>query len=260
MMKTKLSVLLLSLVVCLCAFTTSAQGEEQEEASLFFTIVHRIKPHMIVQYEESGKIIMKQFEKQNFPFTFFTWEDGSFSYYYFYPMKSFADIDKLWIAWGDFVENWGAEGAKTLDLINASMESYEDFMLRHLIELTFIPENPRLKDDEEVYAAWDMHYLLPGKETEYLQLMKKFLALFKKINLKDRIYIHAGEMGMDKPVYIAAGGAKDPTDYWSQNKKMWEAMGQESTPLMLEFFKLIRKREFKQFWYRPDFSHIPSEK
>jgi hypothetical protein len=259
-MKTKLSVLLLSLVVCLCAFTTLSLGEEQEIATLVFTMVHTVKPSMVVQYEETAKEIMEQFKKQNYPYTLYGWEEGNFKYYYFHPVKNYADVENLWKAWGNLVEKWGNEGSQIVDRLNSSIESFEDYLLRSLPELSYIPEDPRLKDEEEVFAIWDIAYIHPEKQTEYLQLMEKGLALFKKIKFKDRIYFFTGEMGMEKPVYIGCGFGKDPEDYWSQNKKMWEAMGEDSTAILLEFIKVLRKREFKQFWYRQDLSYVAEGK
>ena len=55
-MNTKLSLLLLSLVVCLCAFTALSQGEE-EEAQLWLVREIAVKPPLAEQAYE----IMKEY-------------------------------------------------------------------------------------------------------------------------------------------------------------------------------------------------------
>ena len=129
----------------------------------------------------------------------------------------------------------------------------------HLPKYSYFPENPRLKEEEKNYGIWDMMYIKPDKQNEFYDTVKELMALAKSKNITEALYAYSGSWGMKTPVFIGVGMGKDAADFWDANRKMWEALGEEAGPLYRKMMSLIKKRDFRQFWYRPNLSFIPEE-
>ncbi|GAF88438.1 unnamed protein product, partial [marine sediment metagenome] len=73
-------------------------------------------------------------------------------------------------------------------------------------------------------------------------------------------YCYQGIIGPETPVHYMVANAKNPIDFYTQNAKMWKSLGEEGDSFHQKFMNLLRKREHKQGWFRPDLSYIPKEK
>jgi hypothetical protein len=62
------------------------------------------------------------------------------------------------------------------------------------------------------------------------------------------------------PVYYWVTTAKNAVDFYTQNEKMWEALGEGADSFYEQFMNLVRKRDMKTGWYRPGLSYMPEEK
>lgn len=260
-MKGKFSVfLMVGLLVCLFSLTILAQAEEQK-TQLWFVREFVVKPPMAGQYEEAIKEGVARCTEHNYPYTWHTWDDGDFHYFYFYPVKNYAGIEKIFEGFGDVRKKWGEEQYQEFaKVVWESIDHYKEFVISSIPGLSYVPENPRLKEEEQNYAIWDIFYVLPGKGKEIEELGKKFCDLLKSKNYNDELHLIAGDMGIDMPVYFGLLYGKDTADFWAQNQKMWELLGEEGGVLFQKMMSLVRKRDFKQFWYSPDLSYIPKEK
>ena len=258
-MKTKLSVLLLSLVVCLCAFATLSLGEEQE-TNLVITREIVVKPPMVAQFEEAVKEFVAESKKANYPYTWYTWWSG-YNCYFFYPVKDYADMEKMFQAFNVVVEKWGKDKyQEAWGKISESIESGTDFAIRYLPQYSYAPEKARLKPEEQMYGFWDMCHVISDKEEEFLEHFKKAVSILKDNKITESTEIYAGDMGIEGPLYIGVMFGKDRVDCWEHNRKMWEIFGKEGTEWAQELDKYLRKRELKEFWYAPELSYIPEEK
>ena len=107
------------------------------------------------------------------------------------------------------------------------------------------------------YAYWDILYVKPGKEMEFVELVKKLRVLQQAQSFDDPVQMLAGDIGYEGSVYIAALKGKDGVDFRIQNQKMWELMGDEGAAIFQKMGSLLRKRESKQFWYLEKLSYFP---
>jgi hypothetical protein len=260
-MRSKISVfLIVGFVVSLCALTTLAQ-EEEKEPELVFVREFTVKPSMRAQFVETTKIWATTCKEHNFSRSWYAWHDGDFHYYYFVPVKDYGDIDSFSADYDATMENLGEEELQEIDKkFFASIDSFNDYFIWSMPKFSYVPENPRLKEEEQNYAIWDMLYSLPGKKKEIEELSQKLHDLLKSKNYNDEVYIFAGDIGTERPVYIGVLYGKDAADFWTQNEKMWELLGEEGENIFQKWMSLLRKRDFKQFWYSPDLSYTPKEK
>lgn len=125
-------------------------------------------------------------------------------------------------------------------------------------DLSYMPENPRLKPEEVNFYNWTFTYLLPGKEKELEEMSKKYKTLYQTKNIPDGFFVYEVIMGKEQPLYILVQSAKDPADYFSMDYS--EALGEEATALQSKLWSLIRKIEYKQAWIARGLSYGGPEK
>ena len=65
-----------------------------------------------------------------------------------------------------------------------------------------------------------------------------------------------GDLGYDGSIYIVALYGKNPADFWTQNEKMSEQMGEEGQKIFQQWVSLAKKREYKQFWKVERLSYV----
>ena len=260
-MRGKVSIFLLAgLVVSLCVLTTLAQGEEQK-AQLGLLIEVKVKPTKV---NEHGKIIKEMVAKDtkfNLGYAYYTYYDNHFHTYFVLPLKNYGDWDNYLAAWDKVAEKMGLE--KHQDLYKRFADTYEYYkwaFYYYRPELSYNPENPRLKPGEGKFSLWDIGYIKPGKESEFEAISKEFVALAKSKNISEQWRMLTGDIGTEQPVYMWVGYAKDSADFFSNNRKMWEALGEEGSVLYQKLMPLLRKRESRRVWHSQEHSYIPKEK
>jgi len=68
-----------------------------------------------------------------------------------------------------------------------------------------------------------------------------------------------GDLGFEGSVYIGVVYGKSAADMWSQNKKMWELLGEEGGAIFQKWIGISNKRDYKQFWHSERLSYYPEE-
>lgn len=262
-MRGKVSIILM---VCFLAVlfvsSTRAQAEDEgQKSQLIWMREIAVKPAMASEYVEAMKDYTALCKEQNYPFPFSVWGDGNFNYFYVYPVDDYQGPMTIYDASGEMLKKWGEEKVQNYEkAMRSSISSYKDYFVEYLPEYSYIPENPRLKDEDMNYAIWDIAYIPLDKEAEYLKLAKEGASLMKNKNLAEPALFYTGRLGTKRPFYFSLGFGKDAADFWTANEKMWEQLGEEGGELYQKFMKLITKREFKQFWMINSLSYQPEIK
>ncbi len=260
-MKSKISVfLIVGFVVILCALTTLAQTEEQKD-QLLFVNEFTVKPSMVKEFEACSKEFVALCNQHKHPYSHMAYSINDFHYIVVFPLENYADIT----SWDKATNELGKKAEKEQwqalwKRMENSYEYYHSSMVYLIPELSYTPENPRLKSGEGNFIFWDIYYLHPGKEKEFKDILKKWISLCKSKNITERFNILRGDIGTDNPVYAFTGRAKDAADFYTQNAKMWELLGEEGGELYRKMLPFIRKNEVKQGWLRSDLSYAPKEK
>jgi len=247
------------LFVCLISSGYLARAEEQmPELFLVFDAV--VKPSMADEYEAITKEMIAMYPKYDWPYAFYTYSTEDFHYYIVYPVKDLAEVEKAWQTWYGIVEKMGA--AKWDDLSKRMGKTYEYeryHMCRYLPDLSYVPENPRVKTEDAPFTYWGMCYVLPGMEKKVEENFKTFVEIFSKHKISSGWDTYIGEMGTDTPFYFYIERGKSAGDFWSHSDKITEKIGQETTSLWKKTLALFRKYEYKTGMFRPDLSYIPEK-
>ncbi|MEE8179531.1 MAG: hypothetical protein V3T89_00215 [bacterium] len=256
-MRGKVSIfLMVGFVVSLCATTTLAQVEEQK-ATLFLFWDVLVNPSKVVEYEAATKEEVALYSKHKFPYPWSSASTDDFHYYFLIPVDKFADIDNIYKALNETQRKMGAEYQALMKRFSGTYEYIHMYMWYLNHDLSYTPENPRLKVEEEKNIYYTYLYFKPGMEKEAEEIAKKWKALYKSKNISDRYYLWVGDIGTDMPVYCVLGGGKSAADFFSQAEKNDKLLGEEAMALWEKTLKLCRKIEQKTGRPRPDLSLIP---
>jgi hypothetical protein len=257
----KLAGVFLFLAVCIMALAPFASAQ-QKKPQLYFVEDYVVKPSMVATYEAASKdLIATVFQPYNWSWPLETYVTEDFHYYCVYPIASLTDLDK---AFATFNEILGKFGEQKWDALNRKMgdasEYYKQGTFTFSPELSYIPEKPRLKPEEEKFIYWGFCYVMPGREREFEALFKKIVELCKSKKLAIQFNTFVGGIGADSPLYFYTEYGRTIADFFMTAEKTDKILGQEITDIWNKVLSLMRKYEFKTGFVRPDLSFIPTAK
>ncbi|MFQ6113666.1 MAG: hypothetical protein ACE5NG_06195 [bacterium] len=257
-----LIVLMVGLVLNLGAFNILAQ-EEKPKSQLFIIHEDVVKPSMVSEYEAAtkefvAKLAEHQMTGSSYYYTAFV--DNDFHYYYVTPVENLAAIDNMEKDWNEFVKKVGEENwTAMLQKFAAPLESHKVWMTRLMPELSYVPENPRLKSEEMPFYHWDFYYAKSGMAKTGEDIAKEWKAVYESNNIADGFNVYRGDIGADLNLFIVAQRGNNPADYYSQQAKIMEMLGEPGKELAARTMEGVRKFESKTGWLRPDLSYWPKE-
>jgi len=251
--------LVVGIAVSLWAITALPQAEEQK-AQLYMVMEEVVKPSEVGEYEEAVKEFFALCAKHNFPYSFYASSTVDFHYYFLMPVENFAAIDDFKNAAGEYIKKLGAEQYLSLaKRITGAWQYVQHTMYYQMPELSYTPENPRLKPEERNFYNLAFLYIQFGKEKEFEKILKEWVDLYKAKNIADGYNLWVGDIGVEKPIYVVISAGKSPADYFSQSEKNDKLLREEAKALLKKTLALVRKYEFKIGWSRPDLSYMPQE-
>jgi hypothetical protein len=216
---------------------------------------------MVTQYEGATKDLVKAFadKKVTSPtFIMNTYMTSDFHYLYITPIANWAQMDTVSKDWMSAPEIVGKD--KWLDLMkrgSGAMTSYDEEVAARRDDLSYQPENPRLKMEEMPFARVDYYYLKPGTEEQAEQVARDYVALFKAKKMPDGFTIYMAMSGHDLPLLVAVIPAKSPADFAATDERTVAALGDALRNLQGRAMSLTRRIEHKDSWFRPDLSFMP---
>lgn len=245
----------------LCLISSGYQAKAEEKMpELIYVFDAVVKPSMADEYEAIAKEMLGVYSKYGWPYKFYTYSTEDFHYYFVYPVKDLADVEKAWQTWYGIVEKMGAAKWDELSKRMGKTYKYERAaMYRYRADLSYVPENPMVKMEEAPYTYWGGCYLIPGMEKEMEENFKKFVEIFSKHKIDSGWETWVGETGTDMPFYFYVERGKSAGDFWSHSDKVTEKIGGEITSLWRKTQALMRKYEYKTGMFRPDLSYMPEK-
>jgi len=232
----------------------NASAQEGEKGQLWFCWEATVHPELQMEFVKLQFDFHSKFKEAGFSYPLYTWTDRHFGFYFFYPVDSYDDKSKIYRELWDVIPTWGEDN---LSMMWEAVESHRTYFLQSLDEISFTPENQRLDELDMPYAYWDILHVTPAKEIEFVELMKKLMALQQAQNFDDPVQMLTSDIRYEGSVYIAALKGKDPVDMRLQNQKMWGLLGDEGGAIFQKMLTLLQKRESKEFWYLEDLTYIP---
>ena len=259
-MKGKISIILMAgLVISFCSLTTLAKAEEQK-AQLYMVWDIVANPSTAGEYEAACQEEVALYAKYKFPYSWHASSTNDFHYYFLMAVENYAAIDNIYKAFDEIEKKMGAKYKALMKRFAGTYEYVTPGMYYLTPELSYTPENPRLKPDEINFLRWNFFYIRAGMNKEAEEIAKKWVALYKSKNIPDGYNLFVGDIGTDMPIFVVVSFGENASDYFSQLEKNNALLGEEGMALWKKTFAATRKFETKTGMSRPDLSYIPKEK
>lgn len=258
-MRSKILFFTIALLFFTCYAVTTFAGEEAKKPQLYIVWDISVNPSMVGEFEAVSKEELALYAKHEFPLSWTTYSTRDFHYYYTMKVENFAAIDELHKTFGKMKEKIGDQYQELMDRYAGTFEYVQTQIYKYLPELSYIPENPRLKKEELKFFRMNFLYIEAGKEKKVEEIAKKWASLSKSKNVPDPYFFYAAAMGVEMPLFVVIEGAKSPSDFFAHLEKRKDLLGKEGEQLWKEALSTMRKGEEKIGWARPDLSYAPKK-
>ncbi len=251
----------LSMVALALLLPMAALAADAPKPQLFMIHEEIAVPGAIQQYEGVTKDLIKAFAEKKVTspsFVVNTYMTADLHYLYLTPIANWGQIETAYKDWMGLADVIGKD--RFADLTkrgSASMVSYSDVVAARRDDLSYVPDNPRLKPDEATFGRLEYYYLKPGTEQEAEQICRDYIALFKSKNIPDGFTIYMAMSGTDLPLLVAVVTAKSPADFAMADQKNTATLGDALRALQARALSVTRRLERKDSFYRPDLSYMP---
>lgn len=247
----------------LCLFVLSSSlSHAQEKSKKYQTyMIHEdvVKPSMVLQYEKATKGFVDALKENKSTGNFYCANTNDFTYYYLTPIDKMADLDENQFA--DVFEKLGEEKVKTIfDEYDGCYDVHRNYMASLSYSLSYIPEGGELFKEGEEFREWTFLHIDPAKDSEARELMMEWKKLYADAKAPYGYAVYVGGIGLEVPVYVIVGGAKDSKHMDQIQSENVMAVGLEKVKEMrMKTLPVMRKMENKQGMARPDLSYWPAD-
>ncbi|MFO7971100.1 MAG: hypothetical protein R6U40_05040 [Desulfobacterales bacterium] len=149
--------------------------------------------------------------------------------------------------------------AKLWSGYEGTYDQLEDSFFTLRIDLSYVPDNPRITLEDARFLVWREYYIEGSKVKEAENLIKEIAALYKSKNITNRWNMLKGGIGYDAHWYESAEYALSAVDYYTHKQPELETLGEDFVKLWGKFMDATEKYEVSQGYYRPDLSYTPKE-
>jgi hypothetical protein len=256
----KIRILVILVVLALCLGIGLVYAQEEPKDQMYYVLDVVVSPAKAKLYENAHKALMSAHAQEKYPFGYACYLTDDFHYLFIIPIANFADVDNLFKAEGAFQKKIGED--KYQGLMKGFAGTFE--YLRTAIstvraDLSFSPQNPRLKPEEVKYFTWNYWYIENGKEQELEGIWKEFKSLYQKNNINDGWAMWVGGVGVDNPYHVGALFARSNVDFFTRNAEIEKTIGPKMMQLWNRALSLCRKFEQRTGVPRPDLSYAPKK-
>jgi len=238
----------------------SAFAADMPKPDLYVIEEEVIKPGAMAAYEAAGKDFMAAFAQTKLSSPALMWNayvTDDLHYLYVFPIANFAALDSSQGEWEKVKGAMGADRWASLERrASDPLVSYNKFVTMRRMDLSYVPANPRLKQDEQRFTRLDFYYLVPGKDAEAEAIAKDYVALFKQKNISEPYTIYTSVLGNDLPLLVAAIPGKSAADVTAAEERVNAALGADVLPLQARAMAITRRFDRREATYRPDLSHM----
>jgi len=247
------------LVVGFSTFCLSA-GEEKPKSQKYLIMENVIHKYKMADYEKLSKEMVALYAEHKSVYPWYTFMSDDLNYMYSMPIKDYADIDAMDKEDEEIWKKIGEEKGKQIqESWSAVAKCSRSWITTHRADLSYKPESPRLEAKKALFRYIVNYYVKVGSSKEFEEILKKFKELCTAKNVVDVYNVYTGDIGTDWPMYSVIFHAECPTDFHVNYDKTWELFGEEGKELLKKLFTLIRKRDIRTAWLRPELSYFPTK-
>jgi hypothetical protein len=236
-----------------------AEEEEPKHQSFLLTevVIHKYKA---AEYEKLSEEMVALYAEHKSTYPWYEFVTDDLNYMYSIPIMDYADIDAMDKEDNEIWKKIGEEKGKQIeerwaDIIKCS----QTWITTHREDLSYQPESPRLEAKKANFRHIVNYYIKVGSTNEFVEVLIKLKDLCKSKNVADVYNVYTGDIGTEWPMYSVIFHAESAADFHAIDEKNMELLGEEAKILLKKLFTLIRKRDVRTAWLRPDLSYFPKK-
>ncbi len=256
MLKLKYFVLLAFVILLTSCAIMKAQEEPKDQ--LYWVREEVVKVEKWQQYEETSKewVELMTSAGLDFPYMRASQRDDG-HYYYLLPLNSYADIDKFPEKFGSAIEKIGKEKwAEFMERNESSMDYHKDFIAKWSADHSYIPKEPRIKQNEAGFLHWIFFTYKLENRKEVLDILAEWKALYEENNIPDGWSTWIIEVGERNDMMAITEAAKDGANWYTAMEENSAKIKEEEQKLWEKFSQYVTSMEQKFGQPRPDLGFV----
>jgi len=253
----KLIIIAVTLALLFPLISSTAIAQDVPQSQLYWIQEANVAPSRAQAYEANIKEVVSLFQENKYSTPVSVSMGSNATYAFILSFPDFATIGKV------FSEYQTMTQKKEFDAIfkkDADMSNGENIWLAmSRPDLSYTPENPRLKQGEALFSHIFYFYIRSGAQAQMDAVLKKFVELFKKHKIDMGFSSVVAITGVNLPLYVTGQSAKSASDYWTAYEKNVTICGEEWEILLSELNSILRSADQRDFTQRPDLSYTPEQ-
>lgn len=248
--------MLKKLFVLTLFLSISIFAQDEKKTQLFFVHEDIVKPNMVSKYEEASKGFVELFKELKISRNSHASMTEELSYFYLTPIENYSAIDAWQKEWETATKN-APEGRmeEAYSKYDDCYDIHKDYIVRKHNDLSYWPEDARVKRDEIKFLSWTKFWFKDGSGKEFTELAKKFKKAYEDNGVKDGYSIYSGDIGMDRNYWIVVSFGKDAADFYTQRSINRSILNDKVKDLRAGVRAITLKRERMQGWTKPELSY-----
>ncbi|WP_347841237.1 hypothetical protein [uncultured Draconibacterium sp.] len=183
-------------------------------------------------------------KEQNYPFPNITQYTSDGYLWYSVPFTNYADIDKIEAA---SQKLWKENSDKSKELQEQFKDAFSaigGLILEAQPELSILPGESSVTPKGKKFRFFEKFYIKYGKEKEFEELIKRYVAMRKNHDIQDAFYTLYPAFAPDmNVVYFIDETGNNAAEHYTQNEKHWQMFGEEGEQLWEDVKHLVSKIE-----------------
>ncbi len=245
---------LLFMLIALTIVSSPFVSAQQEPPTYINIFTAHTKLGHQAQYETAIKQLFAALKKVEADFPVFAAQSisspGDYTFVTF--LDSMADLD----AQNEVFNKAFAQSGAALADLGKHSNGNTTLIIAPRRDLAYRPENPRVSNEEAVFAHTTILYAHPEHSQDVEAVIKAFGELNKKKGVLDGYGVSQNVTG-DGPVYRIRRLAKSESDYYAQAEKNAMALGDEGRALIAKGGALLLRIETSTSVRREDLGYQP---
>jgi hypothetical protein len=243
----------IALLILLVSIAPVAQAADAGPPAFMEVFTNNVKLGQQATFETGLKELWAALKETgaDFPITVRSSGSSPGSYVFLSPLNNMADLDKQNAAFGKAFAKLAPPSAEDFPSWGNSSQT-----IRLRQDLSYQPENPRLKEGEAVFAYVVRLYVLPPNVPAVAKALASMAALNKKHNIGDPMAVFQNASG-EGPMFGIRFLAKSQADHFAQVAKNEATMGDAPAAIRNGVGPMLKRIEYSWSFARPDLDYQP---
>lgn len=243
-------------ICCGLLFMTLSPPLSAQEMKNKKYVVHEdvVKPSQMMNYEKASKKFAETMREHSGPESqFLAVSLDDMRYLFVSPIENMAALDNNPFA--SLEESMGKEAVSELFKIwDGTYETHKDYIVNLSNDLSY--KSGEIYEEGVNFRHFDYFYIDPDKSAEAKKIAKEWKELYTSKNIPYGYRVYTGGMGTE-PMLMVVEWAKSPSEYYANQEKIMEMLGDDASELYGRTLEITKRRESHEGWIRPELSFMP---